>query len=592
MKMKKIIVFALLLMVAQGAWSRLNFRELDKKPVEGPWKYEEANSHTHSAKIVKNCKYKDMNGGTWWLRWLDDEHRDHEPVDQFHDGDGVGFLQCSESVSGQIFAVFSTYKHEETVPAYTRRQLVWKFRFKGRTSEFPQCQALYAHDNYDELKNTTVDMTCDYSDKSGDQYLLEYFKIKKGEGEESSKDYKKTFQFDNRNGSTEQTITWWLMLTNTIDSKGKYDEAHQWASFKSRGSSWQTFYYKHITFHENADGVTGAMAVQEIENGHTLTPNAFTREGYTFAGWATSEDGPVVYVDQALVTATKNDKGPRELYAVWKTSEQEAADVIKKIGVVEYTPECRARIDLAQQVYDNLTQQQQATVANSCLLPIADHVYAAEGLIEAIGTVEYNEASKEKIDAARAAYAALTEVEKEFVNNYSSLTDAEESYAAFLAADLINTLPEPVEYPASGDAINAAMEAFANLSDKAKAELTVAQLEKLQKAHETYEIMAGKSTIHFVDNTDRTIRKQVVDIVYPDAPQIQGYTFQYWQTNAEDIENGIIRLQAYYTKDDPTDLDETIVNGQSSNRKFIKDGNLYILKEEFIYTINGQRVNK
>lgn len=592
MKMKKIIIFALMLMVAQGAWSRLNFRELSKKPVEGPWKYEEANSHTHSAKIVKNCRYKDMNGGTWWWRYHDEDHGDHEPVDQFHDGDGVGFLQCSKSVSGQIFAVFSTYKHEETVPAYTCKELIWKFRFKGRTSEFPQCQALYAHDNYDELKNTPVDMTCDYSDGSGAQYLLEYFKIKKGEGEESSSDYKKAIRFDNRNGSSEQTITWWLMLTNTIDSKGKYEEAHQWASFKNRGVTWKTHYYKHITFHENAESVTGAMAVQEIENSHTLSPNAFTREGYTFAGWATSAEGPVAYVDQALVTATNNDKGPRDLYAVWETSEQEAADVIKKIGVVEYTPECRARIDLAQQVYGNLTQQQQATVANSCLLPIAEHVYAAEGLIEAIGTVEDTPESKGKIDAAREAYAALTEVEKEFVSNYSTLTDAEESYAAFLAADLINTLPEPVEYPGSGDAINAAMEAFANLSDKAKAELTVAQLEKLQKAYETYEIMAGKSTIHFIDKTDRTIRKQVVDIIYPDAPVISGFTFLYWQIVPESIEpsDGTIQIQAVYKSETPTETPDVYTNPANPAQKLIRNGKVYILKDGKTYTITGAEV--
>ncbi len=390
MKMKKIIVFALLLIVAQGAWSKGNARLLDKRPVEGPWVWEDVGNGVYWLSETR-CKFNDLNGERWGYRFMDNEHSYHSPVQQCHDGDGVGFIQCSESKWNPIFAVFSTYRHDELVPAYTRRELIWKFCLKGKTSEFQQCEALYAHNNYNELKNTPVDMTCDYSDKSGAQYLLEHFTIKKGKGEKSSSDYKKAFQFDNRNGSTEQTISWWVMLTNTIDSKRKFEEAHQWATFKSRGATWKTYYYKHITFHKNAELAQGEMEVQEIENGHTLTPNAFTREGYTFAGWATEPAGGVVYVDQALVTATNNDKGPRDLYAVWETSEQEAADVIKKIGVVEYTPECRARIDLAQQVYGNLTQEQQATVANSCLLPIAEHVYAAEGLIEEIGTVEYND---------------------------------------------------------------------------------------------------------------------------------------------------------------------------------------------------------
>ena len=41
--------------------------------------------------------------------------------------------------------------------------------------------------------------------------------------------------------------------------------------------------------------------------------NPFTRNGYTFSGWATSRNGSVVYTDQQEITVTGN----MPLYAVW-----------------------------------------------------------------------------------------------------------------------------------------------------------------------------------------------------------------------------------------------------------------------------------
>lgn len=69
-----------------------------------------------------------------------------------------------------------------------------------------------------------------------------------------------------------------------------------------------------ITFHKN-DG-TDATTSQTIDyNTPTnLTANSFSREGYTFQGWATSASGEKVHNDQASVTLTKNT----DLYAVWQ----------------------------------------------------------------------------------------------------------------------------------------------------------------------------------------------------------------------------------------------------------------------------------
>ena len=50
-------------------------------------------------------------------------------------------------------------------------------------------------------------------------------------------------------------------------------------------------------------------------------------------------------------------------------------------------------------------------------------------LINEIGDVDESNASKEKIEAAREAYNKLTPAQKELINNYQKLTEAEETYA-------------------------------------------------------------------------------------------------------------------------------------------------------------------
>lgn len=59
-----------------------------------------------------------------------------------------------------------------------------------------------------------------------------------------------------------------------------------------------------ITFDKNDAGATGVMANQAITSGAAanLTANAFAKSGYTFAGWATSSTGVVVYTDGATFT--------------------------------------------------------------------------------------------------------------------------------------------------------------------------------------------------------------------------------------------------------------------------------------------------
>lgn len=76
-----------------------------------------------------------------------------------------------------------------------------------------------------------------------------------------------------------------------------------------------------VVFHAN--GGEGDMAAQQIATDATanLTANTFTRKGYTFAGWAESSTGSVVYNDGAEYTM--GAESLYELFAVWTANRNE-----------------------------------------------------------------------------------------------------------------------------------------------------------------------------------------------------------------------------------------------------------------------------
>ena len=68
----------------------------------------------------------------------------------------------------------------------------------------------------------------------------------------------------------------------------------------------------------NANGGEGSMASQEFvyDQAESLSQNTFTKQGYSFAGWATSATSNVVYADQASV-GNLVAEGEITLYAKW-----------------------------------------------------------------------------------------------------------------------------------------------------------------------------------------------------------------------------------------------------------------------------------
>ena len=76
----------------------------------------------------------------------------------------------------------------------------------------------------------------------------------------------------------------------------------------------------------------------------------------------------------------------------------------------------------------------------------------------------------------------------------------------------------------------------------------------------------------------------------PLAPVITGYTFLKWEVLPGDFADGIV-LQAVYEKDEATMVKR--VASQDSNaesRKLIRRGNVYILRDDKVFTLQGQQV--
>ena len=191
---------------------------------------------------------------------------------------------------------------------------------------------------------------------------------------------------------------------------------------------------------------------------------------------------------------------------VLKAPDDPAVDAVKELidAIGEVTLDSGDAIDAARTAYDKLPEAKKVLVDNYEKLTAAEEAYTAlvdaaaakavDDLIDAIGEVTLE--SGDAIKAARAAYDALTDTQKELVKNYEKLTAAEEAYTALVDAaaakavdDLIDAIGEVTLE--SGDAIKAARAAYDALTDTQK-EL-VKNYEKLLAAEELYEELTASA---------------------------------------------------------------------------------------------------
>ena len=107
--------------------------------------------------------------------------------------------------------------------------------------------------------------------------------------------------------------------------------------------------------------------------------------------------------------------------------------------------------------------------------------------------------------------------------------------------------------------------------------------------------------------TDLQFEDQIVNITYlkadsslhymesqrwqvPHEPRIEGFHFLGWRVQPGMLAEGIV-LQAVYESDTPTpNPSDVVVNPANSAQKLIREGNVYILSDDKLYTIQGQKV--
>ena len=99
----------------------------------------------------------------------------------------------------------------------------------------------------------------------------------------------------------------------------------------------------------------------------------------------------------------------------------------------------------------------------------------------------------------------------------------------------------------------------------------------------------GEFNMLYVGQDGDSISSETVMLHLPVAPEIAGFTFLKWQVVAGDLENGII-IQAVYQANEYISVPEVYTNPANPAQKLIRNGNVYILTDDKIYSITGQAV--
>ena len=167
--------------------------------------------------------------------------------------------------------------------------------------------------------------------------------------------------------------------------------------------------------------------------------------------------------------------------------DQEAADAVEALiaAIGTVTENSGDKIKAARDAYDALTDAQKALVENYEVLTAAEKAYAeliktaedeaaakdVEAKIDAIGTVTLK--SESKIQEARNAYDALSDVQKALVDNYDKLIAAEQKLLAQKDEEAANAVEELIAAIGtvtknSGDKIKAARDAYDKLTEDQK----------------------------------------------------------------------------------------------------------------------------
>lgn len=96
-------------------------------------------------------------------------------------------------------------------------------------------------------------------------------------------------------------------------------------------------------------------------------------------------------------------------------------------------------------------------------------------------------------------------------------------------------------------------------------------------------------TINFNTKDGDEILSNSVVIKVPIAPEIDNFTFLRWEVVGGALTD-TIEIQAVYQANTPTSAPEVVTNPANPAQKLIREGNVYILKGDKTYTLQGQVV--
>lgn len=153
-----------------------------------------------------------------------------------------------------------------------------------------------------------------------------------------------------------------------------------------------------------------------------------------------------------LINGNGSDEYPFEFASHSTLDDEQKAvqDMIDALpGVDEVTEEDRADIEAAREAYEALTDEQKEDMYINHLLEVEEQIdknKAAEviDLIYAIGEVDDSDECYDRIHAAREAYNELTENQSRYVTNFNDMTAAEEKYIGLIRDKLIKDVTDKI----------------------------------------------------------------------------------------------------------------------------------------------------
>ncbi len=227
-------------------------------------------------------------------------------------------------------------------------------------------------------------------------------------------------------------------------------------------------------------------------------PISPTAEGYVFGGWYKESS-----FENAWDFATDTVDSDITLYAKWyNPATANVIKLINDIGDLTYdggVDDSLEDIVAAKTAYDALTDEQKADVDEVYKdildhdIVVYNHVDNAGDLIKAIPEASNSQDYYNAVEDAKAAYYALTDEEMAILNadpNFNYLKVLNDNVAAKEVIELINDIGD-IEYNGgtddSLDDIEAAEDAYNDLSDDQKALVDLANHDDLEEARETYD---------------------------------------------------------------------------------------------------------